>query len=157
VIIGDGEEIKAQTVIWTGGIRGNRLIEEAGFETVRGRVKVDEYMRAPGHDNIFILGDNALVFSPEGRPYPPTAQIAMQAGINCAHNLVALVRNQPLKPFVFQNKGTVASLGKGEAIGIAFGKKYKGRVAAWLKKAIDLRYLFVIGGIPLVLRKGKFL
>jgi len=157
VVIGDGEEIRSQTVIWTGGIRGNRLVEEAGFETVRGRVKVDEYMRVPGHDNVFVLGDSALVFGPDGRPHPPTAQLAMQSGINCAHNLVALVRGQPLKPFVYESKGTVASLGKGEAIGIAFGKKYKGRAAAWLKKLIDLRYLFVIGGLPLVLRKGRLL
>lgn len=156
VIVGEGEEIKSQTVIWTGGVRGNRLIEEAGFETMRGRVKVDEFLRAPGHDNVYILGDNSLVFNPEGRPYPPTAQMAMQQGVNCAHNLVASIRNQPLKTYSFSNKGTVASLGKGEAIGIAFGKKYKGRVAAWLKKAIDIRYLFIIGGIPLVLRKGKF-
>lgn len=157
VIVGEGEEIKAQTVIWTGGVRGNRLIEEAGFETMRGRVKVDELLRAPGHENIYVLGDNSLMINPEGRPYPPTAQMAMQQGVNCAHNLVAAIRNQSPKPFVFSNKGTVASLGKGEAIGIAFGKKYKGRVASWLKKLIDLRYLFIIGGIPLVLRKGKFL
>lgn len=157
VVVGEGEEIKAQTVIWTGGVRGNRLIEEAGFETMRGRVKVDEFLRAPGHENIYVLGDNSLMFNPEGRPYPPTAQMAMQQGVNCAHNLVAAIRNQSPKPFAFSNKGTVASLGKGEAIGIAFGKKYKGRVAAWLKKLIDLRYLFIIGGIPLVLRKGKFL
>ncbi|MNH39474.1 NADH dehydrogenase-like protein [compost metagenome] len=70
---------------------------------------------------------------------------------------MASIRNQPPKSFTFSNKGTVASLGKGEAIGIAFGKKYKGWKAAWLKKLIDLRYLFIIGGIPLVLRKGKFL
>jgi NADH dehydrogenase len=157
VVVGEGEEIKSQTVIWTGGVRGNRLIEEAGFETMRGRVKVDEFLRAPGHDNVYILGDNSLVFNPEGRPYPPTAQMAMQQGVNCAHNLVASIRNQPLKTYTYVGKGTVASLGKGEAIGVAFGKKYKGRVAAWLKKAIDLRYLFIIGGIPLVLRKGKFL
>ena len=157
VVVGEGEEIKAQTVIWTGGIRGNRLIEEAGFETMRGRVKVDEFLRAPGHENIYVLGDNSLMMNPEGRPYPPTAQMAMQQGVNCAHNLVAAIRNQSPKPFAFSNKGTVASLGKGEAIGIAFGKKYKGRVASWLKKLIDLRYLFIIGGIPLVLRKGKFL
>jgi NADH dehydrogenase len=157
VVVGEGEEIKSQTVIWTGGVRGNRLIDEAGFETMRGRVKVDEFLRAPGHENIYILGDNSLVFNPEGRPYPPTAQMAMQQGVNCAHNLVASIRNQPLKTYTFVNKGTVASLGKGEAVGIAFGKKYKGRVAALLKKAIDIRYLFIIGGIPLVLRKGKFL
>lgn len=157
VIVGEGEEIRSQTVIWTGGIRGNRLIEEAGFETMRGRVKVDDYLRAPGTENIYIVGDNSLMFNPEGRPYPPTAQIAMQQGVVCAHNLVASIRKQPLKAFEFKNKGTVASLGKGEAIGIAFGKKYTGRTAAWLKKLIDLRYLFIIGGIPLVLRKGKFL
>ncbi|QTH39953.1 NAD(P)/FAD-dependent oxidoreductase [Cohnella sp. LGH] len=158
VIVGEGEEIKSQTVIWTGGVRGNRLIEEAGIETMRGRVKVDEFLRAPGHENIFVLGDNSLVFNPENeRPYPPTAQIAMQQGVNCAHNLVASIRNQPLKSFAFSNKGAVASLGKGEAIGLAFGKKYKGRTASWLKKLIDIRYLFIIGGIPLVLRKGKFL
>ncbi|WP_270165039.1 NAD(P)/FAD-dependent oxidoreductase [Paenibacillus sp. SYP-B4298] len=157
VIVGEGEEIRSQTIIWTGGIRGNRLIEEAGFETMRGRVKVDEYLRAPGTENIYIVGDNSLVFNPEGRPYPPTAQIAMQQGVICAHNLVASIRKQSLKTFEFKNKGTVASLGKGEAIGIAFGKKYTGRTAAWLKKLIDLRYLFIIGGIPLVLRKGKFL
>ncbi|MCU6709826.1 NAD(P)/FAD-dependent oxidoreductase [Paenibacillus sp. J5C_2022] len=157
VVVGEGEEIKSATVIWTGGIRGNRLIEEAGFETMRGRVKVDEFLRAPDNDNIYVVGDNSLMFNPEGRPYPPTAQIAMQQGVVCAHNLVASIRNQSLKKFEFSNKGTVASLGKGEAIGIAFGKKYKGRVAAWLKKLIDMRYLFIIGGIPLVLRKGKFL
>lgn len=156
VIVGEGEEIKSATVIWTGGIRGNRLIEEAGFETMRGRVKIDEHLRCPGHENIYIVGDNSLMFNPEGRPYPPTAQIAMQQGVVCANNLVASIRNQPLKTFVFSNKGTVASLGKGEAIGVAFGKKYKGRTAAWLKKLIDIRYLFIIGGIPLVLRKGKF-
>jgi NADH dehydrogenase len=158
VIVGDGEEIKAATVVWTGGIRGNRLLEEAGFETMRGRVKVDEYLRVPGHENIYVLGDNSIVFNPDGgRPYPPTAQIAMQQGVNCAHNLVAAIRNQAPKPFVFHNKGTVASLGKGEGIGVAFGRKFKGRTGAWLKKLIDLRYLFIIGGIPLVLRKGKFL
>ncbi|OBR64424.1 NADH dehydrogenase [Paenibacillus oryzae] len=156
VVVGEGEEIKSATVIWTGGIRGNRLIEEAGFETMRGRVKIDEFLRCPGHENIYIVGDNSLMFNPEGRPYPPTAQIAMQQGVVCANNLVASIRNQPLKTFVFSNKGTVASLGKGEAIGVAFGKKYKGRFAALLKKVIDIRYLFIIGGIPLVLRKGKF-
>jgi len=157
VIVGEGEEIKAQTVIWTGGVRGNRLIEEAGFETMRGRVKVDEYLRAPGHDNVYIVGDNSIVFNPEGRPYPPTAQIAMQQGIAVANNLVASIRNQALKKFEFKSKGTVASLGKGEAIGIVFGKKYRGWTAAQLKKIIDLRYLYIIGGIPLMLRKGKFI
>lgn len=59
-----------------GGVRGNRLIEAAGFETVRGRVKVNNYLHAPGHDNVFVIGDSSLIFNDEGRPYPPTAQMA---------------------------------------------------------------------------------
>lgn len=157
VLLATGEEIKSATVVWTGGIRGNRLIEAAGFETARGRVKIDDYLHAPTHDNVFIIGDNSLMFNAEGRPYPPTAQIAMQQGVVCAQNVVASIRGKELKKFVFSNKGTVASLGKGEAVASAFGKTYTGWVAAQLKKAVDIRYLFTIGGIPLVLKKGRFL
>ncbi|MBD7969675.1 NAD(P)/FAD-dependent oxidoreductase [Paenibacillus gallinarum] len=156
VIIGDGERIEASTVVWTGGIRGNKLIENAGFEVTRGRVKVDEYLRAPGYDHIYIIGDSSLVLNKDGRPYPPTAQIAMQQGVNCAKNIALSIRGKHLIKFTFSHKGTVASLGKGEAIAIVNGKKWKGWKAAQLKKAVDIRYLYVIGGIPLVLQKGRF-
>ncbi|MBE3647872.1 NADH dehydrogenase [Paenibacillus jamilae] len=156
VIVGEGEKIEACTVVWTGGIRGNGLIEKAGFEVMRGRVKIDDFLRAPGHDDIFIIGDSSLMFNPEGRPYPPTAQIAMQQGVLCAKNLAATLRKKELHKFVFSNKGTVASLGKGEAVAVVGKRKIKGWVAAQLKKIVDLRYLFIIGGIPLVLKKGRF-
>ncbi|GIQ68458.1 NAD(P)/FAD-dependent oxidoreductase [Xylanibacillus composti] len=155
VVLASGEEIPSATVVWTGGIRGNRLIEEAGFETMRGRVKVDEYLRAPGHDDVFIIGDGSIFMNPEGRPYPPTAQIAMQQGAATASNLVASIRNSQLKPFKPSIKGTVASLGRGEAIGVVGKYKMRGFVAAMMKKIIDMRYLYIIGGIPLVLRKTK--
>lgn len=157
VLLATGEEIKSATVVWTGGIRGNRMIEAAGFETVRGRVKVDEQLRVPGHDNVFIIGDNALMFNPEGRPYPPTAQIAMQQGVCCAQNVVACIRNQHLKKFEFSNKGTVASLGRGEGVAVVGKRLVKGWNAAQLKKVVDMRYLFTIGGITLVIKKGRFL
>jgi NADH dehydrogenase, FAD-containing subunit len=155
VVLGTGEEIKAGTVVWTGGVRGNSLVEKAGFETMRGRVKVDEYLRAPGHENVFVVGDCSLIFNEQGRPYPPTAQIAIQEGENCARNLVALIRGGSLEPFKPNIRGTVASLGRGEAIGIVGGRKLTGTAAAWMKKLIDLRYLYLIGGLSLVLRKGR--
>lgn len=155
VVLADGEEIKAATVIWTGGVRGNRIIEEAGFETMRGRVKVEPDLRMPGYDHIFVIGDCSIVMNDQGRPYPPTAQIATQQGYTCAQNLVAAIRGESLKPFKPEIRGTVASLGKNEAIGIVGKKKIKGFTAAIMKKIIDARYLFLIGGIPLVLRKMK--
>jgi NADH dehydrogenase len=148
VILATDEEIKAGTVVWTGGVRGNHMLDEAGFETMRGRIKVDEQLRAPGYDNVYVLGDCSIVMNPEGRPYPPTAQISMQQAEVCAHNLVASIRGEQLKNFEYKPKGTVASLGRGEAIGIVGTRKLKG--------GVDMRYLYIIGGIPLVIKKGRF-
>ncbi|MEW9674010.1 NAD(P)/FAD-dependent oxidoreductase [Ammoniphilus sp. 3BR4] len=156
VVLADGEEIKAGTIVWTGGVRGNSIIEQSGFEVIRGRVKVDEYLRAPGYDHVFIVGDGALIFNEEnGRPYPPTAQIAIQQGENLAKNLVNLYRGSPLMKFVPSLKGTVASIGKREAIGVVGSKKIFGTSAAMMKKVIDYRYFYMLGGFGLLLKKMK--
>ncbi|MFM1654895.1 NAD(P)/FAD-dependent oxidoreductase [Brevibacillus sp. B_LB10_24] len=155
IVLGDGEEIKAGTVVWTGGVRGNEVVEKSGFEVMRGRIKVDEFLRAPGYDNVFVVGDCALIFNDQGRPYPPTAQIAVQEGENCGENLASLLRKAELKPFVPALQGTLASLGKGEGIGVVGSKKLFGSSAALMKKASDLRYLYKIGGVGLAISKVK--
>ncbi|MEQ6390235.1 NAD(P)/FAD-dependent oxidoreductase [Bacillaceae bacterium S4-13-58] len=153
------EEISSATVIWAAGVRGNSIVEESDLETMRGRVKVDPHLRVPNHEDIFIVGDCALLINEEiDRPYPPTAQIAIQMADTVAHNIKVLVRGgselETLKPNI---KGTVASLGEGEAIGVVFGgKKLFGWTASVMKKIIDNRYLLKLGGLGLLLKKGKF-
>ncbi|MFS0775471.1 NAD(P)/FAD-dependent oxidoreductase [Neobacillus sp. 3P2-tot-E-2] len=162
IIVAKGEEepreIKAETVVWAAGVRGNSIIEKSGFEAMRGRVKVQPDLRVPGFDDVFIIGDSSLVINEEiNRPYPPTAQIAMQQGEVVARNIAALVRNkQDLETFTFDNKGTVCSLGHDDAIGVVFGKKVTGAKASFMKKVVDNRSLYMIGGAGLVLKKGKF-
>lgn len=124
VLLATGEEIKAKTVVWAAGVRGNSIVEQAGFEVMRGRVKVDEYLRAPGHENVFVVGDCALIFNEEGRPYPPTAQIAVQEGETLGENLVAIIRGEVTHKFTPHLQGTLASLGKGEGIGQVGSKNY---------------------------------
>ncbi|MFB5660792.1 NAD(P)/FAD-dependent oxidoreductase [Alteribacillus sp. HJP-4] len=156
VTLKDGEEIKSSTVIWATGVRGNPVIEKAGFENMRGRVKVEKDLRAPGHDNIFIIGDCSLMINEETeRPYPPTAQIAMQQAETVAKNLHALIKGESLHEFKPDIKGTVASLGGKEAIGVVGNKKLFGTSANFMKKMIDNRYLWILGGTGLVLKKGK--
>ncbi|MBG9881569.1 NADH dehydrogenase [Bacillus paralicheniformis] len=151
------EEIKAGTVVWAAGVRGNPIIEESGFENMRGRVKVKPDLRVEGHDDIFVIGDCSLIINEETeRPYPPTAQISMQQGETCANNLAALIHGKETETFSFDNKGSVASLGEHDAIGVAFGRKMTGTTASMMKKIIDNRSLFLIGGPGLVLKKGKF-
>ena len=157
VEIEGGEFIRADTVIWAGGVRGNRVLEESGFETARGRVIVNPYLEAPGHDDIFVIGDSSIVLNDQGKPYPPSAQIAIQQGEAAARNAVALLRGQEMKPFLYVYRGTVASLGKGEAVGSVGKYRLKGTAAAILKQIIDGRYLYKIGGVKLVMRKRAFL
>lgn len=151
------EEIKARTVIWTGGVQGNSIVGESGFEVNRGRCPVRKELRAPGYDDVFVVGDCALIMNEEnGRPYPPTAQAAIQEAYVCARNVKKLIQGKTdLEEFKYEPKGTVASLGDKDGIGIIGEKKVFGGQAAFWKKVIDNRYLFLLGGMKLVLKKGK--
>lgn len=150
------EFIKAGTVVWAAGIRGNRLIEETSIESNRARVKVEKDLRAPGYPDVFIVGDCALMINEEiNRPYPPTAQIALQQAEQAAKNIAALSRGDETHAFHPDLKGTVCSLGEHDAIGVAFDRKVTGKKAAFLKKMIDNRALMMIGGFGLVMKKGK--
>ncbi|MBA2175766.1 NAD(P)/FAD-dependent oxidoreductase [Halobacillus locisalis] len=152
------EEIPTNTVVWAAGVRGNSLVENAGFESNRGRTPVSDELRPKGYDDVFIVGDCALIMNEEtGRPYPPTAQIAIQQAEQLAANLKSIIRGEGhVEPFEPNIQGTVASLGDDDAIGVIFdGKKLFGWQATAMKKIIDNRYLLKLGGVPLVLKKGK--
>lgn len=149
--------IEAGTVIWAAGVRGNPLIETSGIDNNRARIMVRQDLRAPGFDDVFIVGDCGVFLNPETeRPYPPTAQIAMQQAVVIANNIKHLMNNELLEGFVYSDKGAVCSLGHSSAIGAPFGKKVVGKPAAALKKVVDNRALLLVGGPSLLLKKGKF-
>lgn len=159
VLLADEQRIDARTVVWAAGVRGSSVIEKSGFENIRGRVGVNEFLQAPGHENVYIAGDCSFIMNKATeRPYPPTAQIAMQMGDLLANNITATMRgkDKDIKGFKPSIKGTVASLGRKDAIGLVGNIKVYGFLAASVKKVIDLRYLFIIGGIKLALKKGRF-
>ena len=151
------EFIKAGTVVWAAGVRGNALIESSGIESNRARIAVREDMRAPGFDDVFVVGDCAFLLNEEaGRPYPPTAQIAMQQAVTIAKNIKHLMNEEPTEVFVYDDKGAVCSLGHDDAVGTAFGRKFTGKAASALKKVVDDRALYLVGGVGLTVKKGKF-
>ncbi|MED3724798.1 NAD(P)/FAD-dependent oxidoreductase [Priestia filamentosa] len=152
------EEIKSQTVVWAAGVRGSHIIEKTGIENNRCRVKVGPDLRAPGAEGVFIVGDCSLVINDEtDKPYPPTAQVAMQQGPVAAKNITTLIKGgTDLQSFKPDLKGTVCSLGHDDAIGVVFGRKLFGTSASAMKKVVDNRALFLEGGPGLLLKKGKF-
>nr|WP_325999571.1 NAD(P)/FAD-dependent oxidoreductase [Virgibacillus pantothenticus] len=151
-------KIPTYTTVWAAGVKANSIIKESGFTTNQGKIEVNNDMRSPEYDNVFVIGDCALIMDFEkGKPYPPTAQIAIQESEAVAYNIKAYIRNQEMEGFKPNILGTVASLGEQDAIGVIFkSKKILGWKATVMKKIIDNRYLLKLGGFRLLLKKGKF-
>lgn len=156
VELASGEKIEAKTIIWTGGVRANPLLSQSGFECdPRGRAKVNEFLQSVNHPEIFVLGDSACFIGEDGRPLPPTAQLAGQMGDHVVENVKALMHGQPLKKFEFNYMGTLASLGPSSGVGSVKGFKTKGLTATFLKEASKAKYLVSIGGLSLLAKKNR--
>ncbi|MEH6942494.1 NAD(P)/FAD-dependent oxidoreductase [Bacillus sp. JJ722] len=145
----DGQKIVANTFVWTGGVQGNPLVGESGLEVNRGRATVNDFLQSTSHKDVFVVGDSAVYFAPDGRPYPPTAQIAWQMGELVGYNLYALLENKSMDTFTPINSGTLASLGRKDAVAAigANSAQLKGLPATIMKEASNVRYLSHIKGL----------
>lgn len=139
----DGQKVVANTFVWTGGVQGHPLISECGLEVNRGRATVNEYLQSTSHSDVFVAGDSAVVFATDGRPYPPTAQIAWQMGELIGYNLSALLNGGHMETFHPVNSGTLASLGRKDAVATvgATNSQLRGVPASLMKEASNIRYL----------------
>ncbi|MFW3590209.1 NAD(P)/FAD-dependent oxidoreductase [Staphylococcus caprae] len=154
---GEKQQLEAGTSVWTAGVRGSHLMEESFEGVKRGRIINKQDLTIEGHDDIFVIGD-CSAFIPEGeeRPLPTTAQIAMQQGEHVAKNIKHILNGEAKEDFHYVNRGTVCSLGSHDGVGIVYDRDIAGKKAAFMKKVIDTRAVFKIGGIGLAFKKGKF-
>ncbi|MBO3066151.1 MULTISPECIES: NAD(P)/FAD-dependent oxidoreductase [Staphylococcus] len=151
------EQLEANTVVWAAGVRGSKLMEESFEGVKRGRIVTKQDLTIEGYDDIFVIGDcSAFIPSGEERPLPTTAQIAMQQGEHTAKNIKNVLEGQPTQEFDYVDRGTVCSLGAHDGVGVVYGKDIQGKKAAFMKKVIDTRAVFKLGGIGLAFKKGKF-
>jgi NADH:ubiquinone reductase (H+-translocating) len=129
----DGKEIPTQTLIWAAGVTGI-IIEGLPAETIEGgRILVNQFSQVMGPDNIFAIGDIALMRSkkyPKG--HPGIAQPAIQQGKHLAKNLERLFHNRPLKPFSYLDKGTLAIIGRSRAVADLPGNIHISGFLAWM-------------------------
>jgi NADH dehydrogenase len=144
-----GGSIETKTLVWTGGVQGNAVVAASGIEVNRGRATVTEFLQSASHKDIFLAGDCAVVMDHEGRPYPPTAQLAWQMGETVGYNLFACVKGAPMQKFRPVFSGTLASLGRKDAIGTIGANqiRLKGLPASMMKEASNIRYLAHINGL----------
>lgn len=118
VIFTDGEKIPTKLLLWTAGVTSTIFegIQKESYGKGR-RLIVDEYNKVQGTTNIYAIGDTSLQTTdphfPEG--HPQLAQVAIQQGKNLAKNFKAMIKGAPLTPFNYNDKGSMAIIGRSKA------------------------------------------
>ena len=121
------------TVIWTAGVQGalpHGLKADSFIKNVN-RIKVNQFNQVEGYEHLFAIGDIAVMASekfPQG--HPMMAQPAMQQGRLLAENVIRLLDKKELKPFVYKDKGSMATIGRNKAVVDLPKFKFSG-VFAW--------------------------
>ena len=114
----DGSKIRTNNLVWAAGVIANSIEGINPSIIMRGgRMKVNQYSQVDGYQNIFALGDVALMTEekfPNG--HPQVAQPAIQQGKLLAKNLVNLIRGNELKPFKYSDLGSMATVGRNLAV-----------------------------------------
>ena len=127
-----GEVIPADLKVWAAGVRGPDVLTDiGGLETTRShQLVVRPTLQTTRDDRIFAIGD-CCFFVPAGaeRPVPPRAQAAHQMALSAYRNILALIGNRPLTPFVYRDKGSLVSLSRFSTVGSLMGNLVGGRMA----------------------------
>nr|MEE4268917.1 NAD(P)/FAD-dependent oxidoreductase [Candidatus Krumholzibacteria bacterium] len=112
IILAGGDRLATRTVIWCAGIAPNPALTALGLPSdERGWILCSPDLRVQGHEHLWAIGDCAVNPDPTGRPYPATAQAAVQQGRQLADNLLRVLRGQPTGPCVIRDRGQLVALG----------------------------------------------
>jgi NADH dehydrogenase len=143
VVLDSGEEIRAETLVWTAGTTPNPLLKDLPVEhDKRGAVPVDENLAVSGQAGVWAVGDCAAVTDAKtGEPCPPTAQFALREAYTLAHNIHAGVRGRPPRAFHFSGLGTLCVVGHHTACAEIKGFRFSGLLAWMMWRAIYLSKL----------------
>jgi NADH dehydrogenase len=137
------ERIASRTVLWAAGVSASPIARSLGAPLDRaGRVEVTPELTVPGRSDVFIIGDLASL-KEDGRPVPGVAPAAMQQGRHAARNIRHTLRSEPLEPFHFVDKGSLAVIGRGAGVA-AFPRSRRSGAFAWWSWLL-IHIFFLIG------------
>jgi NADH dehydrogenase len=129
----DGEKLLSKNLIWGAGIKG--VLIDGFDETVinpRKRLLVNDYCQINNQTNIFAIGDVACMVQPNyPNGHPQVAPVAIQMGELVAQNLIRQKEGKSLQSFNYNDKGSMATVGRNRAV-VEAGKIHFGGWLGWL-------------------------
>lgn len=121
------------TFIWSAGVTGAAIegLKNGALMDKSNRYNVNTFNQIDGYENVFAIGDIALMTSEEyPKGHPMVAQPAIQQGKHLAKNLLRIINKQHLLPFQYYDKGTMATVGRNKAV-VDLNKIKFGGAFAW--------------------------
>jgi len=133
---GNEETLKTGSVVWTGGVRINPVIEQLDVEkTKRGLLLIKPTLQLAEHNNVFALGD--IAFFPDATPtLAGTAQLAFQQAGLAGRNIKTFLEGGELHTRHFEELGEAISLGTERAAVLTGGKAFGGALARQARFAL---------------------
>jgi NADH:quinone reductase (non-electrogenic) len=133
-VVFGGQPVSAKVILWAAGVRASPAAAWLGAEADgAGRVRVAPDLTAPGHPEIFVIGDTATIDAWHGKAVPGIAPAAKQEGAYVAEVIRRRLQGAATTPpFHYRHAGSLATIGKRYAI-IDFGWiKLRGYIAWWV-------------------------
>jgi NADH dehydrogenase len=153
VILSDGDEFDADTIVWTAGVKANPALAATDFPLdERGRLKCLANLRIEGVNDAWSAGDNAAVpdlTSESGAYCAPNAQHAVRQARRLAENILLVVDGKAPVDYEHKYAGSVASLGLHKGVAQLYGVKVKGWPAWFLHRS------YHVSRVPTLNRKAR--
>lgn len=134
--------IESSNVLWAAGNQSSSLIKSLNTEIDRaGRAVVKDDLSIKEDDKIFVIGDAAAIKNKKGEYLPAIAPVAMQQGRYVARIIAKNLTGNSRKAFKYNDKGTMATIGKAKAVGVVKGIKLSGLIAWLAWSFVHIAYL----------------
>ncbi|MEO7981278.1 MAG: NAD(P)/FAD-dependent oxidoreductase [Sporichthyaceae bacterium] len=153
VVLSDGAEMDAETIVWTAGVKANPMLARTGFPLdEKGRVTCRADLRVEGVDGAWSAGDGAAVpdlTGPPGAKTGPSAQHAVRQAKVLGDNIARVLNGRAPEPYAHKYVGSVASLGLYKGVAQVYGVKLRG-FPAWF-----MHRTYHVSRVPTLNRKVR--
>ena len=144
IIVQEGEPIPAEVTIWAAGVKGEPTAGLLNLPIVGSRIDIEPSLRVNHYPHIWAIGDIAGAKGADGRFLPMVAPVALQQARWVAKQILRSEKSQPLQPFKYRDKGSMATIGRHKAVVEVKNFRMVGAPAwfAWL----FLHLFYLLGG-----------
>jgi len=148
VVLSDGEEFDADTVVWTAGVKPHPMLDDTDLpRDGKGRITCRPTLQVVDADGAVVegawsAGDCAavpdLTAAVPGTLCSPSAQHAVRQARRLADNIVAVLTGRQVVDYKHKHVGSVASLGLHRGVAQVYGVKLRGIVAWFMHRTYHL-------------------